>query len=131
MLYRSKNAMIYKKLNDNEIRCLRKIFITWLKKEGYYEDYIEAKMYLKIHYQSPVSDGWPHDLNESGIYCFFNDYCNIIDRTLDYHRCRGIRSDWCNINKEWGNFIDKHYELIVGRFFRDKRTSRAKIIKRI
>ena len=120
MLYRSKNAMICKKLKDNEIRCLRKIFITWLKKEGYYEDYIEAKMYLKIHYQSPVSDGWPHDLNESGIYYFFNDYCNIIDRTLDYHRCRGIRSDWGRINAKWHEFAYKHESLLANTLYNKK-----------
>ena len=109
-----------RKLTDDEVRCLRKIFVTWLKKEGYYEDYINAKMYLKIHYQSPDREGWPHDLNESKI---FNDYCsysNIIDRTIDYSRCIRIRSDWYKINKEWGNFIDKHCGLIVGRFFTEK-----------
>ena len=109
-----------RKLTDDEVRCLRKIFVTWLKKEGYYEDYINAKMYLKIHYQSPDREGWPHDLNESEI---FNDYCsysNIIDRTIDYYRCIRIRSDWYKINKEWGNFIDKHCGLIVGRFFTEK-----------
>ena len=42
------------KLNDNEIRCLRKIFITWLKKEGYYEDYINAKMFLRMHPYTPT-----------------------------------------------------------------------------
>ena len=109
-----------RKLTDDEVRCLRKIFVTWLKKEGYYEDYINAKMYLKIHYQSPDREGWPHNLNESKI---FNDYCsysNIIDRTIDYYRCIRIRSDWYKINKEWGNFIDKHCGLIVGRFFTEK-----------
>ena len=42
MLFHSKNAMTYKKLNDSEIRFLKKIFITSLTKEGFYEDYINA-----------------------------------------------------------------------------------------
>lgn len=122
MLYRSKNAMICKKLNDNEIRCLRKIFITWLKKEGYYEDYIEAKMYLKIHYQSPDREGWPHDLNESEIYYFFNDYANIIDRTIDYDRCRHIRPPhyWASINKKWCDFAYKHEPLLLNTLYNKK-----------
>lgn len=113
-----------RKLTDDEVRCLRKIFVTWLKKEGYYEDYINAKMFLRMHPYTPTdlqfTDGWPHNLNESKI---FNDYCsysNIIDRTIDYSRCIRIRSDWYKINKEWGNFIDKHCGLIVGRFFTEK-----------
>lgn len=113
-----------RKLTDDEVRCLRKIFITWLKKEGYYNDYIEAKMFLNMHPYTPAysrnSDGWPHNLNESKI---FNDYCsysNIIDRTIDYSRCIDIRSDWDDINNEWRSFIVKHFELIVGRFFREK-----------
>ncbi len=116
--------MIYKELSDTQVRFLRKIFITWLKKEGFYEDYINAKMFLHMHPYTPaylkVSDGWPHNLNESKI---FNDYCsysNIIDRTIDYSRCIRIRSDWDNINEEWKNFINKHFDLIVDRFFREK-----------
>lgn len=108
--------MASRKLNDDEVRCLRKIFITWLKKEGYYEDYINAKMFLNMH--PHTIDGWPHNLNESKIFNNYSTYSNIIDRTIDYSRCIRIRSDWCNINKEWGNFIDKHYSLIVNRFFR-------------
>ena len=118
VLYHSKNAMIYKELNDNEIRCLRKIFITWLKKEGFYEDYVESKMYLKMHYKSPNSDGWPHNLNESEIYDFFTDYCNIIDRTIDYYRCRSIRKDWPSINQKWNDFAHKHESLIVDSLYK-------------
>ena len=114
--------MANKKLNDDEVRCLRKIFITWLKKEGYYEDYINAKMFLKMHPYTPAylqfTDGWPHNLNESKIFNNYGNYSNIIDRTIDYSKCVHIRSDWYEINKEWGNFIDKKYSLIVNRFFR-------------
>ena len=112
--------MTYKKLNDDEIRCLRKIFVTWLKKEGYYEDYINAKMYLKIHYKSPNSYGWPHDLNESGIFNNYNSYSNIIDRTIDYYRCRGVRRDWCCINEKWHDFVCKHESLIVNSLYKTK-----------
>ena len=114
--------MTAKKLNDDEVRCLRKIFITWLKKEGYYEDYINAKMFLKMHPYTPAylqfTDGWPNNLNESKIFNNYSTYSNIIDRTIDYSKCVHIRSDWYEINKEWGNFIDKNYSLIVNRFFR-------------
>ena len=113
LLFHSKNAMIYKKLNDSEIRFLRKIFITWLKKEGFYEDYINAKMYLKMHYQSPDREGWPHDLNESKIYYYYGDYSNIIDITIDYHRCRDIRNDWGDINQKWHDFAIKNEPLIA------------------
>ena len=112
--------MTYKKLNDNEIRCLRKIFITWLKKEGFYNDYIEAKMHLKLHYHSRNRDGWPHNLNESGIYYFFTDYCNIIDRTLDYYNCRGIRSDWGRINDKWHDFALGNEALLMSCFLKRK-----------
>ena len=112
--------MIYKKLNDKEIRCLRKIFITWLKKEGFYKDYIEAKMHLKMHYYQPTLDGWPHDLNESGIYYFYADYCNLIDRTLDYHRCRDIRKDWRYINQKWHDFARKHEPLLANTLYKKK-----------
>jgi len=116
--------MAIRKLNDDEVRCLRKIFVTWLKKEGYYDDYINAKMFLHMHPYTPAylqfTDGWPHNLNESKIFNNYSSYSNIIDRTIDYQKCIDIRSDWCNINKEWGNFIDKHYGLIVDRFFRGK-----------
>ena len=120
VLFHSKNTMTYKKLNDSEIRFLRKIFITWLKKEGFFKDYIESKMHLKIHYRHRNRDGWPHDLNESGIDYFFNDYCNIIDRTLDYSRCRGIRSDWGRINDKWHEFVSKHEPLIVNSLYKTK-----------
>ena len=120
LLFHSKNAMIYKKLNDSEIRFLRKIFVTWLKKEGYYEDYINAKMYLKIHYQSPDREGWPHDLNESEIYYFYGDYANMIDRTIDYYRCRGIRSDWGRINDKWKNFALGNEALLMSCFLKRK-----------
>ena len=112
--------MAIRKLNDNEIRCLRKIFITWLKKKGFYNDYIEAKMYLKIHYKSPNEDGWPHNLNESGLYYFFSDYCNLIDRTIDYYRCKHIRKDWSRINKKWRDFAYKHEQLLMNCFFKTK-----------
>lgn len=120
VLFHSKNATAYKKLNDREIRFLRKIFITWLKKEGFFKDYIESKMHLKIHYRHPDKEGWPHDLNESGIYYFFIDYCNIIDRTLDYYRCRGIRNDWGRINDKWHEFTCKHEPLIVNSLYKTK-----------
>ena len=114
--------MASKKLTDDEVRCLRKIFVTWLKKEGYYEDYINAKMFLHMHPYTPAylinSDGWPHNLNESKIFYNFSTYSNIIDRTIDFNRCIHIRSDWYDINEEWRNFIEEHFELIVGRFFR-------------
>lgn len=109
-----------RKLTDDEVRCLRKIFVTWLKKEGYYEDYINAKMFLKIHYQSPDREGWPHNLNESELYYFFIDYCNLIDRTIDYYRCRGIRSDWERINAKWHEFTRKHEPLIVNTLYKTK-----------
>ena len=112
--------MTAKKLNDTQIRFLRKIFITWLKKEGYYEDYINAKMYLKMHPllpPDPYSDGWPHSLNESKIFYTYHSYSNIIDATIDYHRCRDIRNDWGDINKKWCDFIDSHYILIVNSFY--------------
>lgn len=116
--------MAIRKLNDDEVRCLRKIFVTWLKKEGYYDDYINAKMFLRMHPYTPTdlqfTDGWPYNLNESKIFNNYSSYCNIIDRTIDYQKCIDIRSDWDVINKEWRNFIDKHYELIVDRFFRGK-----------
>ena len=117
MLYRSKNAMIYKKLNDTQVRFLRKIFITWLKKEGFYEDYINAKMYLKIHYPSPNRDGWPHNLNESEMYYDYENYSNIIDRTIDYYRCKHIRSDWSNINFQWYIFAHGNKPLLMSCFF--------------
>ena len=115
--------MVNRKLNDDEVRCLRKIFVTWLKKEGYYEDYINAKMLLHMH---PYTNntGWPHNLNESEIFNSYSSYSNIIDRTIDYSRCVRIRNDWYNINEEWENFIDKHYELIVGRFFSEKKKNK-------
>ena len=110
------------KLNDIQVRFLRKIFITWLKKEGYYEDYINAKMYLKMHPYTPaylkVSDGWPYNLNESKI---FNDYCsysNIIDRTIDYSRCVRIRSDWPSINCKWNQFAFKNKVLLMDSFLK-------------
>ena len=109
-----------RKLTDDEVRCLRKIFVTWLKKEGYYEDYINAKMYLKIHYQSPDREGWPHDLNESEIYYFYGDYANMIDRTIDYYRCRGIRSDWGRINDKWKNFALGNEALLMSCFLKRK-----------
>lgn len=112
--------MMIKELNDNEIRFLRKIFITWLKKEGYYEDYINAKMYLKMHYKHPNRDGWPHNLNESEIYYNYGEYCNMIDRTIDYYRCRGIRSDWSSINGEWHKFVHKNGPLIVNSLYKTK-----------
>ena len=112
--------MIYKELSDTQVRFLRKIFITWLKKEGFYEDYVESKMYLKIHCKSPNSDGWPHDLNESGIFNSYNSYCNLIDRTIDYYRCRGIRSDWGRINEKWYEFARKHEPLIVNSLYKTK-----------
>ena len=120
MLFHSKNAMTYKKLNDSEIRFLRKIFVTWLKKEGFYNDYIEAKMHLKIHYKSPDKEGWPHNLNESELYYFYADYANMIDRTIDYYRRRGIRSDWWCINKKWNEFARKHEVLIVNSLYKTK-----------
>lgn len=116
--------MAIRKLNDDEVRCLRKIFVTWLKKEGYYDDYINAKMFLHMHPYTPdelrFSDGWPHNLNESKIFNSYSSYSNIIDRTIDYSRCVRIRNDWFNINEEWENFINKHFDLIVDRFFREK-----------
>ena len=120
--------MVNRKLNDDEVRCLRKIFVTWLKKEGYYEDYINAKMLLHMHPYTN-KDGWPHNLNESEIFNSYSSYSNIIDRTIDYSRCVRIRNDWYNINEEWENFIYKHYELIVGRFFSEKKKIRRKIDK--
>ena len=112
--------MASRKLTDDEVRCLRKIFVTWLKKEGYYEDYINAKMYLKIHYQSPDKEGWPHDLNESEIYYFYGDYANMIDRTIDYYRCRGIRSDWERINDKWKDFALGNEALLMRCFLKRK-----------
>lgn len=115
--------MIHKKLNDIQIRFLRKIFITWLKKEGYYEDYINAKMYLKMHPllpPDPYSDGWPHSLNESKIFYTYHSYSNIIDATIDYHRCRGIRSDWGRINDKWHEFARKYEPLIVNSLYKTK-----------
>ena len=112
--------MTAKKLNDTQIRFLRKIFITWLKKEGYYEDYINAKMHLKMHYQSPNRDGWPHNLNESEIYYDYDDYCNMIDRTIDYYLCKHIRSDWSNINGKWRNFVLKNEPLLMNCFLKTK-----------
>lgn len=113
-----------RKLTDDEVRCLRKIFVTWLKKEGYYEDYINAKMFLNKHPYTPaylkVSDGWPYNLNESKI---FNDYCsysNIIDRTIDYYRCRGIRSDWERINDKWKDFALGNEALLMSCFLKTK-----------
>ena len=108
--------MINKKLNDTQVRFLRKIFITWLKKEGYYADYINAKMYLNMHYQSPNRDGWPHNLNESELYYYYGEYCNLIDRTIDYYRCKHIRSDWSSINQKWCNFAINNKALIVKSF---------------
>lgn len=109
-----------RKLNDDEVRCLRKIFVTWLKKEGYYDDYIEAKMHLKLHYHSRNRYGWPHDLNESEMYNNFNSYSDIIDQTIDYYRCRGIRNDWERINDKWKNFARKHEVLIVSTLYKTK-----------
>ena len=113
MLYRSKNAMICKKLNDIQVRFLKKIFITWLKKEGYYADYINAKMYLNMHPCVKYSDGWPHNLNESEMYYDYKNYSNIIDQTIDYARCRDIRKDWSSINKKWRNFVHKNGPLLM------------------
>ena len=110
--------MASRKLTDDEVRCLRKIFVTWLKKEGYYEDYINAKMFLNMH--PHTIDGWPHNLNESKIFNSYSSYSNIIDRTIDYYKCRGIRSDWWCINEKWHDFACKHESLIVDRFFREK-----------
>lgn len=110
--------MVNRKLNDDEVRCLRKIFVTWLKKEGYYEDYIEAKMHLKLHYHSRNRDGWPRDLNESEMYNNFNSYSDIIDQTIDYYRCSGIRSDWRRINDKWHEFVCKHEPLIVSSIYK-------------
>ena len=112
--------MIYKELNSTQVRFLRKIFITWLKKEGFYEDYINAKMYLKMHYQSPNSDGWPHDLNESEIYYDYETYSDIVDQTIDYYRCEHIRSDWSRINEKWCEFIHKHEPLLVNTLYKKK-----------
>ena len=112
--------MIYKKLNGTQIRFLRKIFITWLKKEGFYEDYINAKMYLKMHYPLPNSDGWPHNLNESEIYYYYGDYSNIIDITIDYYRCKHIRTDWRGINQKWHDFAIKNEPLIVNTLYKTK-----------
>lgn len=105
-----------KELNDIQVRFLKKIFITWLKKEGFYEDYINAKTYLKMHYQSPNRDGWPHDLNESELYYDYDEYCNLIDRTIDYYRCKHIRSDWSSINMKWCIFAINNEALIVKSF---------------
>ena len=114
--------MAIRKLTDDEVRCLRKIFVTWLKKEGYYDDYINAKMFLRMHPYTPddlrCSDGWPHNLNESKIFNDYSSYSNIIDRTIDYWRCIRIRSDWWRINEKWYDFIDKHQRLIADRLFR-------------
>ena len=113
--------MMSEKLNDNEIRCLRKIFVTWLKKEGYYEDYINAKMYLKMHPllpPDPYSNGWPHSLNESKIYYDYDEYSNIIDATIDYLRCRDIRNDWGDINKKWKQFALKNKVLLMDSFLK-------------
>ena len=38
----------------------------------------------------------------------YEDYSNIIDRTIDYYRCRGVRRDWERINKKWNEFARKH-----------------------
>lgn len=109
-----------KKLNDNEVRCLKKIFITWLKKEGYYEDYINAKMYLKMHYYPKALDGWPHDLNENKIFYTYSSYSNIIDETIDYYRCREIRKDWGYINQKWHDFAIKNKPLLVNTLYKKK-----------
>lgn len=109
-----------KELNDIQVRFLRKIFITWLKKEGFYEDYINAKMYLKIHYPSPNRDGWPHNLNESEMYYDYENYSNIIDQTIDYYRCRGIRKDWSCINEKWCIFALKNEPLLMNCFLKTK-----------
>lgn len=66
------------------------------------------------------SDGWPHDLNESEIYYFYGDYANMIDRTLDYYRCRGIRSDWERINDKWKAFAIKNELLIANSLYKTK-----------
>ena len=112
--------MINKKLNDTQVRFLRKIFITWLKKEGYYADYINAKMYLNMHYQSPNRDGWPHNLNESELYYNYGEYCNLIDRTIDYYRCEHIRSDWSSINMKWRIFALGNEALLINCFLKTK-----------
>ena len=109
--------MIYKKLNDIQVRFLKKIFITWLKKEGYYADYINAKMYLNMHPCVKYSDGWPHNLNESEIYYNYGEYCNMINRTIDYFRCKHIRSDWSSINMKWRNFAIKNEPLLMSAIF--------------
>ena len=109
-----------KKLNDIQIRFLRKIFITWLKKEGYYEDYINAKMYLNNHPllpPDPYSDGWPYSLNESKIFYTYSSYSKIIDATIDYARCRDIRKDWGYINEKWHEFVSKHEPLLMSTIF--------------
>jgi hypothetical protein len=107
-----------KKLNDIQVRFLKKIFITWLKKEGYYDDYINAKMYLKMNPHTITIDGWPHSFNESKIFYTYSRYSNIIDETIDYYRCNHIRSDWGRINDKWKDFALGKEALLMSTIFK-------------